>query len=60
MATYEYVCIAHNHPNVQIRPMAEDQTIFECEVEWCASELKRVYDNNAVIFKAKGFYKTGG
>jgi len=59
MATYEYIC-ANGHPNIQVRPMTEEQTIFECEFESCASELKRVFDAAPVVFKGRGFYKTGG
>ena len=59
MATYEYIC-ANGHPNTQVRPMTEEQTIFECEIESCASELKRVFDAAPVVFKGRGFYKTGG
>jgi predicted nucleic acid-binding Zn ribbon protein len=40
--------------------MTEEQTIFECELESCASELKRVYNSAPVVFKGRGFYKTGG
>ena len=59
MATYEYIC-ADGHQNTQIRPMTENQTIFECEAENCSSELKRVYDAAPIVFKGRGFYKTGG
>jgi predicted nucleic acid-binding Zn ribbon protein len=59
MATYEYICIA-GHSNIQTRPMTQEQTVFECELDNCSSELKRVYDAASVVFKGRGFYKTGG
>lgn len=59
MATYDYVCV-NGHPTTQVRAMTEEQTVFTCEIEWCNSELKRVWDAAPAIFKGRGFYKTGG
>jgi predicted nucleic acid-binding Zn ribbon protein len=59
MATYEYIC-ANGHTNIQIRLMTENQTIFECQVKECSLKLQRVYNAAPIVFKGRGFYKTGG
>jgi putative FmdB family regulatory protein len=59
MATYEYIC-DDNHVYVDIRGMSEEDKVIGTSCEICTKELKRVYSSSAVIFKGRGFYKTGG
>lgn len=59
MATYEYVC-TNGHPYTEVRGMTEEQQRTLCPKPDCSTPLKRVYSSAPVIFKGKGFYKTGG
>lgn len=59
MATYEYIC-ADGHSNIQVRGMSEEQVVFTCEQETCNAWLKRVWEASPIVFKGRGFYKTGG
>lgn len=59
MATYEYRC-EEGHPYTEVRPMTEEQQRTICPDPNCATKLIRVFGSTAVVFKGRGFYKTGG
>jgi putative FmdB family regulatory protein len=60
MATYEYKCEDNGHPYIEVRSMSEEQKRTTCTKPDCDSKLIRVYSSAPVIFKGRGFYKTGG
>lgn len=57
MAIYEYKC-SQGHMYEEERPMTEKQKVIDCPT--CGERLSRIFTSNGVIFKAKGFYSTGG
>lgn len=59
MATYEYKC-ENGHPYTEVRSMTEEQQRTLCPKPDCSTKLTRVYSSAPVIFKGRGFYKTGG
>ena len=59
MPTYSYVCQI-GHPYTETRGISDPQQRNICPKPGCAKELKRKFENTAVIFKGKGFYSNGG
>ena len=62
MAQYDYTC-ANEHDTIVERPITDSEGEYFCQEEGCGLKLKRVYTITsapAIVFKAKGFYKTGG
>lgn len=62
MAQYDYTC-DNSHDTIVERPMTDKEGSYTCQEEGCGLPLKRVYTITSapgIIFKGKGFYKTGG
>ena len=54
--TYEYECDRHGKFE-EVHSIASMPDVAKCPQ--CTKPAKRIYDPTPVIFKAKGFYKTG-
>lgn len=59
MPTYQYIC-SKNHIYIEKRLMSEEPLTLICLESDCGQPLKRVFDDNPIIFKGPGFNSTIG
>ncbi|MGI6466421.1 MAG: FmdB family zinc ribbon protein [Sphaerochaetaceae bacterium] len=55
MPTYEYLCKECEY-NFEVEQKMSDAPLSECPK--CTGFVRRVFSNNAIIFKGSGFYVT--
>ena len=56
MPNYDYLCSLCNSVQEIYQSFDETKVPPVC----CNHDMKRIYTPNGLIFKGKGFYKTGG